>query len=521
MMKLPSLGEVREAWSTDFFASIVVFLVALPLCMGIAIASGLPPAAGLITGIVGGLVVGSIAGSPLQVSGPAAGLTVLVYEIVQTHGVAMLGAIVLVGGLIQVGAGMLGLGRWFRAISPAVVQGMLAGIGILIMLSQLHVMVDDKPRANGIANFLALPEAFTKGVAPLDGTVHHLAAAIGIATILTIVAWQWVPKSWQKVPAPLVGIAVGSTLTGLFKLPIQHVNMPDNLWAAVTLPSFASFDGIFQGAFIASAVTVAIVASAETMLTAAAADRLHNGVRTDYDKELRAQGIGNAICGALGALPMTGVIVRTSANIQAGAKTRLSTVLHGAWIAMAVLALPWLLERIPLTALAALLVFTGAKLVSPKAIKELKAYGNSEVAIYVVTALSVVALNLLEGIMVGFGLALLKQLWVLSRLEVVRALDPESDRHHVALVGAGTFLAIPNLMKAMADVPAGSKVVLDLQRLRHVDQAFIEALRGWEAEHDGAGGEADIDWNSLGLLYAAGRPSAPKTGTEPLEPSAI
>lgn len=498
----------REVWSRDFLASVVVFLVALPLCMGIAIASGVPPAAGLITGIVGGLVVGFIAGSPLQVSGPAAGLTVIVIEIVRDHGLGMLGAIVLVAGLLQVAASLVGLGRWFRAISPAVIQGMLAGIGVLIIVSQLHVMVDDQPRAGGLANLLALPEALVKGVMPLDGSAHHLAAAVGLATIAAMLAWSYAPARWRVVPPALVGVAFGTLLAALFELPICYVDLPDSLAGALAFPGLAELARMGEGPLLAAAATLAVVASAETMLTAAAADQMHSGPRTAYDQELRAQGIGNAICGLFGALPMTGVIVRTSANIQAGAQTRLATILHGAWILLFVAALPWLLERVPLTALAALLVYTGFKLLSPGAVRALAAYGRSEVAIYVATAAAIVATNLLEGILIGLGLALLKQLWVLSHLEIQLSLEPAGRGARLELAGAGTFVAVPRLVAALAQVPADAALTVDLSRLGHVDHAFLEALGGWEREHRASGGQLAIDWDGLRALHAASRPSA-------------
>src|SRR5687767_13563207 len=188
----PRRGVAAGSVIHDFLASIVVFLVALPLCMGVAIASGMPPAAGLITGVIGGIVVGSIAGSPLQVSGPAAGLTVLVYQIVKDErlGLPMLGVVVLGAGALQLAAGLARFGQWFRAVSPAVIQGMLAGIGVLILASQFHVMVDDKPRENGLANLLSIPEAVWKGVTPSEDTTHQEAAWAGILTIAVILLWK-------------------------------------------------------------------------------------------------------------------------------------------------------------------------------------------------------------------------------------------------------------------------------------------------------------------------------------------
>src|ERR1044071_10341497 len=190
----------RATLNQDLLSSVVVCLVALPLCLGIAIASGMPPAAGLITGIIGGIVVGSLSGCPLQVSGPAAGLAVLIYDIVQKHGVETLGTVVLLAGLIQMGAGFLRAGKVFRAISPSVIYGMLAGIGILIFGAQFHVMVDDKARSTGIQNLMGIPESILKGIFPIDGKVHHLAAYVGVATLIVLIAWtKFAPQKWKVI----------------------------------------------------------------------------------------------------------------------------------------------------------------------------------------------------------------------------------------------------------------------------------------------------------------------------------
>jgi MFS superfamily sulfate permease-like transporter len=228
---------LRTSWRHDLPASVVVFLVALPLCMGIAIASGVPPekaaAVGIVTGIVGGLVVGLLAGSPLQVSGPAAGLSVLVFELVQGHGWGAVGPAVLVAGVVQLVAAALGLGQWFRAVSPTVIKGMLAGIGVLIVASQFHVMVDDRPRGSGLANLLSIPEAVAKGLVPADGSTHHQAALVGLATIAVIIAWSTLtPKRWSVVPPPLVAVVVAAGVVAALGLPVKRVTLPDNFLAA-------------------------------------------------------------------------------------------------------------------------------------------------------------------------------------------------------------------------------------------------------------------------------------------------
>jgi MFS superfamily sulfate permease-like transporter len=271
----------------DLIASLVVFLVAIPLCMGIAIASGVPPALGLATGVIGGIVVGAISGSPLQVSGPAAGLAVIVFQLVQDFGLTLLGPMLLCAGVIQLVAGRLKVGQWFRAISPAVVYGMLAGIGVLIIAGQFHVMVDDKPRASGLENLLALPASVWKGLFPPDGTAHHLAALVGVVTLASILLWNFFkPKALKVIPGSLAGVVVGTAVTALFQLPIKHVAIPDNIWTAFALPTASSFGQLMNPHAILTIIVVAVIASAETMLSASAVDRMQTGPRANFDKEL-------------------------------------------------------------------------------------------------------------------------------------------------------------------------------------------------------------------------------------------
>lgn len=391
----------------DFLASIVVFLVAVPLCMGIAIASGVPPAAGLITGIVGGIIVGMIAGSPLLVSGPAAGLAVLVFELVQAHGIVALGPVVLVAGVIQIVAGVTGLGMWFRMVSPAVVNGMLAGIGILIIASQFHVMFDAKPLATGFQNFIASPKLVFNAITTGAGVQASL---LGLATIAMILVWdKFRPAAVKLLPGVLIAIIVATVIAEAMQLEVRRVTLPDNLIAGIDWVTPSELFGLFTSpALLVAAAAFAFIASAETLLSAAAVDRMHDGPRTKYSRELAAQGVGNTLCGLMGALPMTGVIVRSAANVQAGATTRRSTILHGGWILAFVMLLPWLLRMAPISALAGILVFTGFKMVKPSQIKELAEYGRGNVSVYAVTALTIVATDLLMGVIVGIGFALLR-----------------------------------------------------------------------------------------------------------------
>jgi MFS superfamily sulfate permease-like transporter len=502
-----STGSVRN----DVMASIVVFLVALPLCMGIAIASGTRPdraaAVGIISGIVGGLIVGTIAGSPLQVSGPAAGLTVLVFDLSKEYGWPALGVMIFLAGTIQLSAGLLKLGQWFRAVSPAVIHGMLAGIGILIFASQFHIMVDDQPRSGGLQNLLSIPEAVSKAISPSGDASHDDAARIGLLTIALIVLWcPFVPRALKALPATLVAVAVTTLVTFVLKLPIKQVQIPNNLADAIQLPTLALLEQLPDWpALLGGAVSLAFIASAETLLCATAVDQLHRGPRTRYDRELAAQGVGNMICGLLGALPITGVIVRSAANVEAGARSRLSTILHGAWLLLFVVLLPFVLRLIPTAALAAILVYTGYKLVSIRAMKMLWGFGKSEVAIYAATVAVIVCKDLLSGVIVGIALSVVKLVYTFSHLAVRLKSGPDERRTVLYLEGAATFIRLPKLAAALETVPLNTELHVQFDKLTYIDHACLDLLMNWGRQHESTGGRLVVDWESLTACFRGSR----------------
>jgi MFS superfamily sulfate permease-like transporter len=506
----------RATIGSDALASVVVFLVALPLCMGISIASGVPPTAGLITGIIGGLVVGFLAGSPLQVSGPAAGLTVLVWQLVQHHGLAMLGVIVLLAGLMQVLAGVLKLGQWFRAVSPAVIHGMLGGIGVLIFASQFHVMLDKKPIGSGIQNFAGIPASVMETFSSNSTSLQAL--YIGLLTIALIVLWNlFAPKKLKVLPSPLIAVVVAVIVSSVLQLRIKYIpdllaNPEDinNIWTVIQFPTLENLKHAADPAILTAAVSVAFIASAETLLSASAVDQLHQGPRTKYDKELAAQGIGNTICGVLGVLPMTGVIVRSTANVEAGGKTRASAVLHGVWLLLFAAVLPFTLSYIPVASLAAVLVFTGYKLAYPKAVPGLLKFGKSEVAIYIVTVVMIVASNLLEGVLLGLGLSILKLLYAFSHLEIRWDEDIVKNRVTLHLKGAATLIRLPKLAATLEEIRPGAEVHIHFEHLDYIDHACLELLTNWETQHEVTGGSLEIEWEELSSKFHQRRTGAQK-----------
>lgn len=501
-MKNKAFSIRLETLGADFLASIVVLLVAIPLCMGIAIASGAPPATGLITGIVGGIIVGSISGSPLLVSGPAAGLAVIVYQFLEKYDMAAFGTVVLVAGLIQVAAGAMGLGRWFRAISPAVIHGMLAGIGVLIFAAQFHVMIDDSPRGSGLVNLLTIPAAIYKGFFSGD-SIHRQAAWIGALSIAVIFAWnRFRPRPLKFLPAPLVAVVFATTAAYFGGLSIQRVDVPSNLFDVMIFPTVDRFvQTLVTPGLLMSAVALAFIASAETLLSASAVDKMHSGPRTRYNRELFAQGVGNSICGFLGALPMTGVIVRSGANVQAGAKTRLSTILHGIWLLAFVVAFPTLLAMIPTAGLAAILVYTGYRLVDVAHIRRLAEYGKTEVLIYVATVAAIVSIDLIAGILIGLGLSLAKLLYTISHLKLDLTHDEANRRATLVMEGSATFLVLPKLAAALEKVPQGTELHLEIEKLDYIDHACLDLLGAWEASQKSSGGGLVVEWSHLNGRY--------------------
>ncbi|TDD15205.1 SulP family inorganic anion transporter [Nonomuraea diastatica] len=461
----------------DVPASLVVFLVAVPLSLGIAMASGAPLVSGLIAAVVGGIVGGTLGGSSVQVSGPAAGLSLVVVDLVQTYGWRATCMITLLAGVVQLVLGIFKAARAALAVSPAVIHGMLAAVGVIIALAQLHVVLGGTSQSSAVANIIELPGQ----IADLHG--HKV--AVGLLTITVLALWTRLPRQVKAVPAPLAALLAAAGTAWAFGWDVTRVDLSDSVgeWAFPVLP---------QGDWhlvVAAVLLVALLAGCESLLCSVAADKMHGGKRADLDQELTGQGVANMVTGALGGLPVAGVIVRSTTNVRAGARTRCSTILHGVWVLIFALGFGWSIRLIPLEALAALLVFIGVQMVNLGHIK--KVHGHGEVPVYVVTMVAVILLGLAEGVLAGLALAALLALRRLTWVTVLKRED-RAGRLHVTISGSLTFLGVPRLTHELRTIPAGTDVGLDLN-IDFMDNGAFEAIHSWRLDHERMGGTVHID----------------------------
>ncbi|MBD0424410.1 bifunctional SulP family inorganic anion transporter/carbonic anhydrase [Streptomyces sp. TRM S81-3] len=470
----------------DVSASIAVFLIALPLSLGIALATGAPLQAGLVAAAVGGIVAGWLGGCPLQVSGPAAGLTVVTADLIQRYGWRTTCAITVLAGLAQLGLGCLRVARSALAVSPAIVHGMLAGIGVTIAVAQLHIVLGGTPQSSVPDNLRALP-AQLADLQPAD-------VSMSVLTLTLLLFWPRIPgRTGQllgKVPAALIAVAGATAVAALVGLRLPKVDLPSwSSHALATLP-----DGPVLG-LLAAVLTTTLVCSVQSLLGAVAVDKLvadrpgptGRVGRSDLDRELLGQGAANIVSGSLGGLPIAGVAVRSSANVQAGAVSRNSTMLHGVLVMIATLLLVPALELIPLASLAALVMAVGLKMVSLNHIRTVTRH--REVLVYAVTTCGVVFFGVLEGVALGIAVAVAVALHRLTRTRITH--DEREGVHHVHVRGQLTFLAVPRLSRVLHLVPHGADAVVELDG-SFMDHAAYETLQDWQKTHTAHGGTVEV-----------------------------
>src|SRR6201996_7398132 len=469
--------RLRSVLRHDVPSSLVVFLVALPLSLGIAIASNAPVLAGLIAAIVGGIIVGSLGGSPLQVSGPAAGLTVVVADLVADFGWGTTCLITVAAGALQVLLGISRVARAALAISPVVVHAMLAGIGITIALQQAHVLLGGKSKSTAWHNVIGLPGQIIGA--------HRPGVLLGVLVIVILVAWRWVPAKVRRIPGPLVAIVAVTVISVVFPFHVRRIDLDGSPLDALRLPEIPSGN---WGAVAIGVITVALIASVESLLSAVSVDRMHNGPRTDFNRELVGQGAANIVSGTIGGLPVTGVIVRSSTNVNAGARSRASAIMHGVWILLFTVPFAELVEEIPTAALAGLLIVIGIQLLKPAHIETAMKHGD--LAVYVVTAVSVVFLNLLHGVMIGLALAIALTGWRVIRARIEG--KPVGGEWSVAIEGAAcTFLALPRLTRVLGSLPSGAVVTVDIS-VHYLDHAAEQAISDWQRQYEATGGTVRV-----------------------------
>lgn len=493
---LPALTSLFKELRTDAPASIVVFFVAVPLCLGIALASGAPLFAGLVAGVVGGIVVGGASGSPLGVSGPAAGLAVIVLNAIATLGgsfEAFLVAVML-AGVIQLVLGYAGLGNIAYYFPSSVIKGMLTGIGLLIILKQLpHAL--GSVRAPGEELVTVGGDAAFGHIGAFFESMSTAPLIITAISLVLLIAWEtWLAPRWRifkLVPGPLAAVIVGIVLNLVMQrgalpwAPDAHqlvaVPVPGSVsefFSQFSRPDFSALGNV--NIFIIAGV-LAIIASIETLLCVEATDRLDPQKRiTPTNRELKAQGLGNIVSGLAGGLPVTQVIVRSSANIAFGARSKLSTMLHGVLILIGIATMPKVLNLIPLATLASILFIVGYKLAKPALFRQMYRHGWEQFLPFVATVVGILATDLLRGILIGIAVAVVIVLRHNMRNPfTITAHAPDTADYRIMLAEEVSFLNKGRILEQLQRIPDHARVVIDGSQSKVVDFDVLEILRDY------------------------------------------
>ncbi|MCC9642827.1 sulfate transporter [Rhodopirellula sp. JC740] len=482
----------------DLISGLVVFLVALPLCLGIALASGADLFSGLLAGIVGGLVVAAVSGSHTSVSGPAAGLTAIVAAQIASLGSfeAFLLA-VFIAGIIQIGFGIARGGALSAFFPSSVIKGLLVAIGVILILKQIPHVFGHDTDPEGEMSFQQPDEknTFSELLTIFDGEIHFGAMCIGLLSIAVLVVWDRIPALKKSLmPAPLVVVVMGVLINMGFQGMSDDWKVGESHLVQIPIAqSFSEFLGFLRlpdftraldPAIYVGAITIAVVASLETLLNLEAVDKLDKAKRNSpASRELVAQGCGNMVCGLIGGLPVTSVIVRGSVNVGAGAKTKLSAIFHGALLLISVALLPGIMNLIPLSALAAILLVTGFKLASPKIFHQMWSEGRYQFTPFIVTVVAIVVTDLLIGILIGLAISILFILNSNLRRPIrrIKETQVDGDVTHIELSNQVSFLNRAALDSVLNEAKSGSKVVIDASRSDYIDPDVLSLLRDFKS----------------------------------------
>ena len=480
---------------SDILSGLVVFLVALPLCLGIAVATGAPPFSGIITGILGGIIVGALSGSNISVSGPAAGLIAINLVAITTLGFETFLLAVVIAGLIQLSLGFAKAGSISSYFPSGVIEGMLAAIGIIIIKKEIpHAIGYDKEHEGDFFSYDLLKEdqGFFTEIINSFNYAHLGAIIVTVVSLAILIAFNKVPalKKIKLLPGALIVVVVGIIINEIFKSTGSSLAISqEHLVILPTASSFNEFIGQFTSPNLAgftnpqvwiTGATIAVVASIETLLCLEASDKMDPLKRyASANTELKAQGTGNILSGLLGGLPMTSVIVRTTANVTAGAKTRLSAIAHGVFLLVAVIAIPGLLNKIPMACLAAILIMIGVKLASPKVFKHMWKAGKYQFIPFLVTVVAVVLTDLLKGVGIGLAVSIIFILKGNMKLAYFfkKEQHHEGETIHIDLAQEVSFLNKAAIKQTLAHLPRNSKVIIDAANTVYIDYDVLELIR--------------------------------------------
>ncbi len=479
---------------SDFSSGLVVFLVALPLCLGIALASGAPLFSGIIAGVVGGIVVGFLSKSHLSVSGPAAGLTAIVLTSITDLGAfnAFLLA-VLLAGVIQLILGFIKAGSISNYFPTNVIEGMLAGIGVIIFLKQIpHAFGYDKDYEGDLSFLQTDGENTFSELFQVIGHIQLGSIFITLISLALLIAWTKVEflKKLKLVPAALIAVIVSILINEFFILSGSSLSIKSDHLVSLPVPNsieefksifiFPDFTAITNSKVWIVAVTIAVVASIETLLCIEAADRMDVQKRyTDTNVELKAQGVGNIVSALLGGLPMTSVVVRTTANNTAGAKSKMSTIIHGVLLLISVLSIPFILNKIPLATLAAVLLMIGYKLANPKTMKHFWDKGKYQFIPFIATLLAVVFTDLLKGVALGMIISVI----FILKGNMQRAYKFRKEEYHdgdvirIELAQEVSFLNKAALKATLASIPENSKVEINASDTVYIAHDVLDLIK--------------------------------------------
>jgi carbonic anhydrase len=499
MESTPALNhKARHPLIADLSAGLVVFLVALPLCLGVALASNAPLFSGILAGIVGGILVGAISKSQTSVSGPAAGLTAVVAaQIASLGSFQTFLAAVLVAGVLQIALGVIRAGAIADFVPSSVIKGLLAAIGLILILKQLPHLVGHDANPLGTMSFEEPDNENTfSALVHLFGALHPGAVVVGAVSIVLLLVWDKIKRLKQSlIPGPLVVVLAGvglslflSRLGGSWTIDGTHlvqVPVADSLAGFLGFLQWPDFASLANPQVYVAAVTIALVASLETLLNLEAVDKLDPQKRiSPPNRELIAQGVGNVAAGLIGGLPVTSVIVRSSVNINAGAKTKRATLVHGLLLLLCVALLPAWLNQIPLACLAAVLIMTGWKLASPKLFKQMWREGLNQFLPFFVTVTAILLTDLLIGILIGLGFSIV----FILRSNLRRPLRQTVEKHiggkvlHIELCQQVSFLNRVAISKALAAVPRGGHVLIDARDTDYIDADVLDLILEYQEE---------------------------------------